>query len=614
MRKNCLKLICFLLCILTFFSALSLEAFARDDNPSGNDVPEFPTALEVESGEYRMTNNNGTISAAKSPGEILYNFGTISSLQGATVQENCKDATINEALSGTINVNKGSIGLINNTAVVKLNAVDGVIDININKIEQNMGIVKENHSTIDVNRGSIEKVGEAGVVLNHIEGTISENQGTVTVVPDSAGIITVAIIEKNSGTVYVEADADNKSTVKIPNNANRLVVKNGADCIVENNSGTIEVEEGGKCILTGVNTGTLPSSGVVYPEGEYYKLILGNIPRIDIQMISNYKIDGDDIYVLKDKDFSFTIDNSKYSVMWSDDADIHSTNVEFIKSLETYQGEYVDGSDKTVTLHIHTFGSCSPSAIKEDWHEILCPNCGKVAVFEACSGGAATCKEPAKCAKCGQEYGSASTDHSFGEWIITKEAGIGVEGTKYRECSICSYRENGTIPAKLAPDEPKGGENPSPDNNPGNNNENNNENNPGNSIENSSKNESLNGIESKFENKGDINLIEPSVEKVKNSDNTRLKEKVQTISKTKAQDETPLENPETTDPSETTESSETIASPETEGKEEDETASFEKPDSKGKGVKWPIVAGSACLVISISSFAAVRIRKKSKSK
>lgn len=71
------------------------------------------------------------------------------------------------------------------------------------------------------------------------------------------------------------------------------------------------------------------------------------------------------------------------------------------------------------------------------------------------------------------------------------------------------------------------------------------------------------------------------MEKVKNSDNTRLKEKVQTISKTKAQDE---------------------------------TASFEKPDSKGKGVKWPIVAGSACLVISISSFAAVRIRKKSKSK
>lgn len=98
------------------------------------------------------------------------------------------------------------------------------------------------------------------------------------------------------------------------------------------------------------------------------------------------------------------------------------------------------------------------------------------------------------------------------------------------------------------------------------------------------------------------------MEKAKNSDNTRLKEKVQTISKTKAQDETPLENPETT------ESSETIASPETEGKEEDETASFEKPDSKGKGVKWPIVAGSACLVISISSFATVRIRKKSKSK
>ena len=80
LRKKRLKKICFLLCLFATFSMLSLEAFARDDNPNSNVVAEFPTALEVESGNCIMTNNYGTISAAKSHGEILYNFGTIVSL------------------------------------------------------------------------------------------------------------------------------------------------------------------------------------------------------------------------------------------------------------------------------------------------------------------------------------------------------------------------------------------------------------------------------------------------------------------------------------------------------------------------------------------------------
>lgn len=44
-------------------------------------------------------------------------------------------------------------------------------------------------------------------------------------------------------------------------------------------------------------------------------------------------------------------------------------------------------------------------------HNEVCEVCDKVRTEnEACSGGAATCKEPAKCEKCGESYGSANAD------------------------------------------------------------------------------------------------------------------------------------------------------------------------------------------------------------
>ena len=44
-------------------------------------------------------------------------------------------------------------------------------------------------------------------------------------------------------------------------------------------------------------------------------------------------------------------------------------------------------------------------------HNEVCEVCDKVRTEnEACSGGAATCKEPAKCEKCGASYGSANAD------------------------------------------------------------------------------------------------------------------------------------------------------------------------------------------------------------
>lgn len=614
LRKKYLKRISYLLCGFAFFSLFSLESFARDDNPTGNTMAEFPTPSEIESGNSIMTNNKGTISRAISSGEILYNFGTIDSLEGATVQENCNGATINKALGGTVTVNKGTIGEVNNTAVIKLNALDGVIDKNLKTIEQNMGTVKENYSSIVENRGTIEKVGTGGTVSKHIEGTIGENSGTVTVVPDPNGIITVAVIEKNSGTVCIEADSNNKSTVKIKNNASNLVIKTGADCIVENNSGTVTIEDGGKCILTGTNSGTMPITGVVYPEGEYYKLILDNISSNDIQMISNYKIDATDIYVLKGDYFSFTFDESKYSVMWSDGSSVHSTSVDSIRSFEDETHKYVDDTAKTVTLHIHTFGSYVPSEIVEDWHEILCPSCGEVALVEACSGGTATCKEKARCAKCGREYGSLSLEHSFGEWIITKEAQIGVEGKKYRDCDLCGYRENATIPAIPEPEEPHGGENPPPDdnnNNTGNNNDNKIDNN--NSI--SENEQSTKNGNSISPDKKDVSPNEPIKEKAENDKNSSLQEEVKQASKT-GTDDKPQSDAQIGDSS----SEELISEKENEGNGRsdeppvDDTPSFEEPNSKGKSVKWPIAAAGACAAVAAPSIVVVRIKRRSKMK
>ena len=41
----------------------------------------------------------------------------------------------------------------------------------------------------------------------------------------------------------------------------------------------------------------------------------------------------------------------------------------------------------------------------------------------------------------------ATGEHSFGEWIIDKQASCGVAGSKHRTCSVCGETETQTIPA-----------------------------------------------------------------------------------------------------------------------------------------------------------------------
>lgn len=102
-------------------------------------------------------------------------------------------------------------------------------------------------------------------------------------------------------------------------------------------------------------------------------------------------------------------------------------------------GEGGSGSAGTGETHTHTWGAwtdagdthtrkCTDAACNatetgaHDYaytsdgsgnHTGKCKTCGKTLDPEACSGGVATCKEKAKCAKCGGSYGELSTEHKL---------------------------------------------------------------------------------------------------------------------------------------------------------------------------------------------------------
>ena len=63
-------------------------------------------------------------------------------------------------------------------------------------------------------------------------------------------------------------------------------------------------------------------------------------------------------------------------------------------------------------------------------HTGKCKTCGKTLPPEACSGGTATCKEKAKCDKCHASYGELSTEHK----LVYKSNG---NGTHNIVCEIC---------------------------------------------------------------------------------------------------------------------------------------------------------------------------------
>ena len=138
---------------------------------------------------------------------------------------------------------------------------------------------------------------------------------------------------------------------------------------------------------------------------------------------------------------------------------------------------------KVCTVCNQSYGEPSPSNHTDlsDWkfdetdHWKTCNDCGAIIEKTAHTGGTATCTAKRKCEICNQSYGeldannhtslsgwifdetghwktcsTCNTDiekaaHTFGEWIIDKEATATEAGLKHRTCSVCSYKETATI-------------------------------------------------------------------------------------------------------------------------------------------------------------------------
>ena len=59
----------------------------------------------------------------------------------------------------------------------------------------------------------------------------------------------------------------------------------------------------------------------------------------------------------------------------------------------------------------------------------------------------ATCTAPKTCSVCKVTEGTTAP-HSFGDWVVTKEAAAGVDGEKTRTCTVCGATETEIIPAQ----------------------------------------------------------------------------------------------------------------------------------------------------------------------
>lgn len=489
LRKGLLKTISALMCGCVIMAMMSLEVWAKDDNPSGANIAEFPTALEIERSDSVMTCNYGTISQFKAGGLIYYNYGTIDSSAGSLLENR---GIVKEVGSGRVDNNYGTINKIDNTGSVGTNTPDGVIDINFNNIEKNMGTINNQvGGTIEENQGNIGTLSAGAKIQKFIDGVITENNGEVTITPSN--ILTTPKIVNNKGVVVVEADSGNKSSVIIENNSSTVIVNDGADCTVINNTGTITVNGTGVCNLTGTNNGTC-TGNIAVPEGAFLELKLDydeSLSDLDFTPLDNFKVEDGKIKVKKDAYVRFTINEKLYRIPWSeaDNPKIHRINI------SDWGWCHIEGT--TFVLHIHKIGEYV-STVEGKHHakcvyESICED--TATIDEDCFGGTATCTDKAVCDLCHNPYGTTDSDnheytaewskdqsahwktcvrsgcpkatekllsasHTYGDWITDTPAAIGVAGTKHRVCSVCSYREDGTIPALTDPQggDPQGGD------------------------------------------------------------------------------------------------------------------------------------------------------------
>lgn len=497
-RKKAISVIAYIVCLSVILTLLPVTAWAKD-NPTGGSLSEFPSADDTAHGDVNMVDNCGRIDKVNSNGLIINNCGSIGTFAG-TLETNCSGATIDEVAGGVVKKNSGTIKKIDNQGCVETNLENGHIIESGRPVENNWGTIDNQYSdTVSHNYGSIGTVSRGASVSAHHDGTIGENNGSVTVTGEHYG---VPKITTNKGNVTVENDPDNKAHLTIENNDGEITVRDGGKCTVINNNsgGSITVETGGSCEIVGTNFGTTSGHVIIKSDDgkTYYELILKNVENpSDINLLSNYKIVNNKIYVevnppAYSTKFTCSFDHSKYCVPWRG-ADSNPVDVP-IRAFDAYCT--IDATAGTFTIHFHKYDSYAQlddehKTMYPDQHNCKC-SCGTEFALESCSGGEATCVSKATCEKCSAAYGNKNpnnhkhisdswqndspyhwkecndcnaqvnkTAHTYGAWITDTEAKIGVAGTKHRVCTACNYREDGTIPALKKEDGPTNPDNPS---------------------------------------------------------------------------------------------------------------------------------------------------------
>ena len=123
--------------------------------------------------------------------------------------------------------------------------------------------------------------------------------------------------------------------------------------------------------------------------------------------------------------------------------------------------------------HDHKGVVTAPTCQAEGYTTYTCTRCGDVYVGDTTekvahteitiAGTAATCTttgltDGSKCAVCGEivkeQQEIAMLEHSFGEWVVLKDATATEAGSKSRECTVCHYTQTEEIPATGATEEP----------------------------------------------------------------------------------------------------------------------------------------------------------------
>ena len=176
---------------------------------------------------------------------------------------------------------------------------------------------------------------------------------------------------------------------------------------------------------------------------------------------------------------------------WASDETGHwktcsACNTDIEKSAHTGGTATCTGAKKCEICN-QSYGELNPSnhTALSDWifdetgHWKTCNDCGAIIEKTAHTGGAATCTAKKKCEICNQSYGELDTNihtdlsdwkfdetdhwkdcadckaadidkaaHTYGDWIIDKEATATEAGSRHKVCTICNYEtQTETIPA-----------------------------------------------------------------------------------------------------------------------------------------------------------------------